>query len=210
MAGTPVLSRIVSAVHEVAAGDRGVEIWIAGPLEGLDEAERARVHQVFEEPRFAGPLAGIDAAVAALPAASHPGTSNAQTSHSETSNARTSKPGADDVVLLLAGDLPFVRTTDLEELIHRCAATGQVATCRDAEGHLQYLHAAWPLSLLRDRLAALEQVADRPVGLLYRDLDPVVVDLAMDHLADFDTPEDLRRITATAPDGCRHSGSDPD
>ena len=53
VAGTPVLSRIVSAVHDVAVGQglmgesEGVSIWIAGPLDGLSESERAQVQQVL-------------------------------------------------------------------------------------------------------------------------------------------------------------------
>lgn len=169
--GTPVIARVHAALATLLA--RG--IWIAGPLEGLDAEARRSVHQVYEAPRFSGPLAGIAAAVNAMP----------------------SDPRA--VVLVLAGDVPYTSAEDLGRLAETSAATGRAAGCVDAGGRLQHLCAAWPDTLLRARLQDIGEPADQPVHRLWEGVEPVLVEVSADSVEDFDTPEDFHRITGRTP-----------
>lgn len=172
--GVPVLTRL----HTALLGVPVAGVWIAGPLDGLTEDRRAGVHAVQERPRFAGPLAGIGAALATMP--------------------RDPR----GVVLLLAGDVPFATPADLARLAATCAQTGRASGCTDAVGRFQHLSAAWPEELLRTRLATIGSLADTPVHRLWDGVDPVLVPVHARSIADFDTPEDLQRIVdGTAPDG---------
>lgn len=169
--GTPVIARAHAALTALPA--RG--IWICGPLDGLDAAARRAVHQVYEEPRFSGPLAGIAAAVGAMP----------------------SDPRA--VVLVLAGDVPYTTVEDLGRLAETSAATGRAAGCVDADGRLQHLCAAWPDALLRARLRGIGDPADQPVRRLWEGVEPVLVEVSAASVEDFDTAEDFHRITGHEP-----------
>ena len=169
--GTPVLTRLHAALIALPVH----AIWVSGPTDGLHEDARRTVRQVFERPRFSGPLAGIAAAVSDMPA----------------------DPGA--VVLLLAGDVPYTSTADLSLLAETSAATGRAAGCVDASGRLQYLCAAWPDTLLRDRLRLIGDPADQPVRRLWEGVEPVLVDVSAASVEDFDTAEDFRRITGREP-----------
>ena len=171
MDGSPVLTRLHGALIDLPVDD----IWVSGPTDGLHEKARRTVRQVFESPRFSGPLAGIAAAVSDMPA----------------------DPGA--VVLLLAGDVPYTSTADLARLAETSATTGRVAGCVDAAGHLQYLCAAWPDALLRERLRLIGDPADQPVRRLWDGVEPVLVAVSAASIEDFDTAEDFRRITGREP-----------
>lgn len=165
--GTPVLTRLHATLTEVPVD----EIWVAGPLDGLAEELHGTVHQVFEHPRFSGPLAGIAAAVADMP------------------------PDPDAVTLVLAGDVPFTDARDLARLAETSARTGRAAGCTDADGRIQHLCAAWPDPLLRTRLADIGDPANTAVRRLWEGVTPVLVDVSPGSIEDFDTPDDLRRIT---------------
>lgn len=169
--GTPVLTRLHGALTALPVDG----VWVSGPADGLHEEARRTVHQVFERPRFSGPLAGIAAAVSDMPA-----------------DPRT-------VVLVLAGDVPYTSTADLARLVQTSAATGRAAGCVDAGGHLQYLCAAWPDTLLRERLRLIGDPADQPVRRLWEGVDPVLVAVSTASVEDFDTAEDFRRITGREP-----------
>lgn len=169
--GTPVLTRL----HDTLTALPVRAIWVSGPTDGLHADARRTVRQVFEWPRFSGPLAGIAAGVSDMPA----------------------DPGA--VVLLLAGDVPYTSTADLSLLAETSAATGRAAGCVDASGRLQYLCAAWPDTLLRDRLRLIGDPADQPVRRLWEGVEPVLVDVSAASVEDFDTVEDFRRITGREP-----------
>ncbi|MCD1286579.1 MULTISPECIES: NTP transferase domain-containing protein [unclassified Brevibacterium] len=164
--GRSVLSRILAAVR--VAVPEGT-VWIAGTAEGLSESEAAEVRTVVEEPRFAGPLAGIAAA----------------------SDAAADEP---DVTLVLAGDMPLITAELLRALLAACRREARPASSVDERGKTQFLCTAWPTALLRQRLAAVAPVADRPVKLLFSGIAPTLVDADPDQLADFDTAEDLARI----------------
>lgn len=168
--GFPVLARIHAALTAVPVDG----IWIAGPADGLPDDLREHVREVHEQPRFGGPLAGIAAAVADMPA------------------------DPDAVVLVLAGDVPYTDPADLELLARTCARAGRACASADAHGRRQHLCAAWPDGLLRDRLAQIGDPTDRPVRLLWEGVDPVQVAVSPASLEDFDTEADLRRITDEA------------
>lgn len=171
--GVPVLARVHAALTAMQVDG----IWVAGPADGLPDDLRAGVHEVQEQPRFGGPLAGIAAAVADMP------------------------PAPDAVVLVLAGDVPYTDPADLTHLAHTCAQTGRAVASADATGRRQHLCAAWPDALLRARLADIGDPTDQPVRLLWEGVDPVQVAVSTASLEDFDTEDDLRRITgSTRPD----------
>lgn len=182
--GRVVISRILTAVRDA---EPSAGVWVAGPLDGLTEAEAAGVEAVREEPRFSGPLAGIAAAAHAIETVA----ANALESVHVGSSAG---PGADDITLLIAGDMPLVTPAHLRDLIRAGRDAGVPAVGFDDRGSMQFLCAAWPTRLLLERLAEIGDPADKAVKLLYRDLDTVRVDVDPDQLLDFDTPEEFHRV----------------
>lgn len=183
----PVISWIVGAV---AAAVPDIGIWIAGPLDGLTEAQRNEVTEVREEPAFSGPLAGIDAAVRAI------GAEDADPLDAVQSSKRGDGSPEEAVTLILAGDMPLVTGDHLRDLVTACRAASRPALGVDDRGSMQYLCAAWPTRLLASRLDDIGQTRDRAVRLLYRDLDTVRVDVDPALVVDFDTPEEFDRVRA--------------
>lgn len=179
VAGTAVISRILSAVVEAAPD---AEIWVAGETAGLSASERDRAAAVREEPKFAGPLAGIAAAVTEI-VASH-------------GSSDSSLLNADEaaVTLIVAGDMPLVTPEHLGDLVSACAQSGIPAVGFDDRGSMQFLCAAWPTRLLSRRLSEIGDPANRAVKLLYRDQETVRVDVDPGQLLDFDTPEEFDRV----------------
>ena len=170
--GRPVLARVLASVRSC---DPTAEVRVAGPLDGLEDAERAPVRSIVESPRFGGPLAGVTAALDDL------------------------QP-RDSTVLVLAGDVPHLDPTDLSRLIDASHRTGRAACGEDGSGRLQPLLSAWPEVLLRARLHEIGDVTDQPVRLLWdRREQPVPVPVSTASTDDVDTPDDYRRITGTAP-----------
>ncbi len=107
-----------------------------------------------------------------------------------------------EVVLVLGGDMPLLRTPTLQRLIDGARADGAVHALIDAAGKTQYLCAAWPLGRMRANLEAVTSACGGSVdgvGLhrLYRALaetapDALVTEPAQaQEAADIDTPEDL-------------------
>lgn len=170
--GTAVISRILSAVV-TAAPEAG--IWVAGPLEGLSAIERECVAAVREEPKFAGPLAGIAAAMDGI-------------------IGSFGSPDEHAITLIIAGDMPLVTSAHLRDLIAACSDSGSPAVGFDDRGSMQFLCAAWPTELLRQRLREIGDPTDRAVKLLYRDIETVRVDVDPGQLLDFDTPEEFERV----------------
>ncbi|WP_181274932.1 molybdenum cofactor guanylyltransferase [Brevibacterium oceani] len=170
----------------------GVGVWVAGPLDGLSETERDDVCEVREDPAFAGPLAGIAAAVAAIQ----------QAASAMPPADATLIPPADGVAppagvtLILAGDMPMITTGHLGELIRTCRANGGPATGTDDRGKTQFLCAAWPTELLRARLADIGDPTDGAVKRLFAGFDPAVVDVDPNVVSDFDTAAELDEIRA--------------
>jgi molybdopterin-guanine dinucleotide biosynthesis protein A len=101
------------------------------------------------------------------------------------------------VVVLLAGDLPFVTASLVAELARAAQPAGVVAV--DAEGNEQWLMSAWPTALLRaaelrpdgslrGALRGLRSGEDAPARLPVGDRDAL----------DCDTPDDVRRARELA------------
>lgn len=187
--GETVLRRITTAVAD-ASRDLGaqLEIVVAGSAEGIEPIKAelftagpvnsASVEVVREDPTFGGPLAGIAAGAAAL------------------------APDSSATVLVLAGDLPFVTQDALVSLVRAKRAHETVAAPVDSEGYPQYLFAAWPEALLREQLAAIGSVANKPVRRLFERVELVEVPLDARTIADIDTPADLARWQNER--GCEH------
>src|SRR5699024_2886316 len=95
--GSTVLDRTLTAL---VAAEPTVRVIIAGTDEGLSDRFRQRVTVVRENPPFAGPLAGVAAAVA------------------------TFDPVIAGTVVLLGGDLPFLSHTTLQDLMTTVAVEG--------------------------------------------------------------------------------------
>ncbi|MGZ1491406.1 molybdenum cofactor guanylyltransferase [Brevibacterium sediminis] len=185
--GRSTISRILQSIRGAAADS---EVWVAGPADGLSETEQKGVRVVREEPEFAGPLAGIAAAAAAIPTeAAFP--------------VDTAFPAETaDVTLVLAGDMPLITAGHLGELISACRATGRPATGADDRGKTQFLCAAWPTRLLRARLTEIGDPTDGAVKLLFAGLEPVAVAVDPEVVSDFDTAAELEAIrTRLSPDG---------
>lgn len=116
-------------------------------------------------------------------------------------------------VLLLAGDLPFLRPWHLFELISAAATTGRGAVLLDGADRSQWLTSCWPTEAARSTLA--EYTGHSLSGLL-GPMSPVLVRLGQGThpdsagpppWLDCDTPEDLaaaRRLAEEAPD--EHAG----
>lgn len=156
---------------------------VVGP-EGVDGADLAVAHDarfVREDPPGGGPLAGLERGAAELEGLP-----------------------ADAPVLVLGGDMPLLREGTLRELLASARADGAVHALRDEDGRTQYLCAAWPLRLLRERLAHLAAenggaLAGRGLRSLYRALPEAALilrDTASEETADIDTPEDLAAARA--------------
>lgn len=177
LGGVTVISRILSAVRAVVPF---AEVWVAGPTEGLSEAETDSVHSVREEPAFAGPLAGIAAACTAIGRGDDAGA--------------TVAGGTADVTLVVAGDMPLITADHLGELVDACRRSGSPVSGTDDRGKTQYLCTAWPTNLLLSRLVTIGDPSNGAVKLLFEGLEPTTVDVDATVLADFDTTEDLARI----------------
>lgn len=180
VAGTPSLERVLRvapAAHLVVVGPEGED--------GAGIIERHGCRFVREEPAGSGPLAavarGLDAAPADLLA----------------------DPSAR--VLLLAGDMPLLRTDTLERLQTADPTGRRVVALAAPDGHLQYLCASWPAALLRRTLAALAREDGswtdlgmrRLYGLLAED-ELRTVPAVGSESHDLDTPEDVDAVHRAA------------
>ncbi|MFZ2174634.1 MAG: NTP transferase domain-containing protein, partial [Rhodococcus sp. (in: high G+C Gram-positive bacteria)] len=144
---------------------------VVGPRRGdLDTG----ILQTQENPPGSGPVAGICAGLEALDAA------------------------ADSRVVLLASDLPFVRSTTIDALV--AALDGaDTAFAVDESGRLQFLLSAWRIGALNERVRVLGDAVNQPMKALVPD-DFVTVPVS--GVTDCDTLDDVeqaRRTTRTAP-----------
>lgn len=106
-----------------------------------------------------------------------------------------------DVVIVLAGDLPFVTSAHLDRLVdalkHDVAG---VAVTVDDDGRRNWLCAAWRTGLLRERISALGD----PNGQSMRRLAEGTMVAEVDHsgeASDVDTPDELHRARRRAARG---------
>lgn len=166
VAGGTVLARTCAAALSWA--DR---VLVAGPVRpGLDP----RVEFCGEDPPFGGPVAGLAAALAALP---------------------DDQPAE---VLLLAGDL-----VDPAGIVSRLATAdlgpdGVVLVAED--GWPQLLAGRYRLTSLRGVLAAAPRLRDIGVHRVLGDLDLAHLPAADTEIGDLDTPEQARAAGLGHPD----------
>lgn len=199
--GRTVLSRILGTVR---AGLPGAEVWVAGRTDGLGPGEAATVHSVVEEPRFAGPLAAIAAAVTAadeLRESTDDGptafVAEEKSEKSFTTNDAEIRAAGEELAItfVVAGDMPLIEADHVRALAAECRRSGRPASGTDDRGKLQFLCSVWPTSVLRSRLRDIGDVADRPVRLLFSGVDIGLVPVDPTTLLDFDTPEEFTRVS---------------
>ena len=99
-----------------------------------------------------------------------------------------------DSTLIIAGDMPLVTAAHLGEIVSLSESSGGPVTGTDDRGKAQFLCAAWPHSLLRQRLARIGDPEDKAVRLLFDDGEPRVIDVDPEVVVDFDTADELARI----------------
>lgn len=168
--GRSIIDRTVATIWSAAPA---AEVVIAGSDAGMSPNLRENVTVVREEPPFSGPVAGVAAALEAI-------------------------PPSNGVVLLLGGDMPFLSAATVTRLLTTALAGAPVASCFDSTGHLQYLCSAWQQEVLRAQLEQIGEPSGVPLRALFDGLTPKLVDCDADELRDIDTPEDLARaVTRT-------------
>ncbi len=168
VAGRPMVETVLGAAEQIAA-----PVVMVGP--GGDTRE---------DPPFSGPVAGIAAGMAGLPASV-------------------------DLVVVVACDLPDLDAATLSSLVDALRASPAIsaALAVDPAGHDQFLLAAWDRRALAARLDTLEQsggVGERPVRALYDDDTTTVRVPVGAAAADVDTWEDL---AGRGPVALTHVGS---
>ncbi len=103
-----------------------------------------------------------------------------------------------ELVIVLAGDLPFVTSAHLDRLVAALTSDpATVAVTVDGDGQRNWLCAAWRLGALADRIAALGD----PTGQSMRRLADGTRVVEVDHrgeATDVDTPDELARARRRA------------
>lgn len=193
--GRPIIERIVAA-----AQPRRILVV------GSDVAVPAGVTTIADKVPGGGPVSGLATALADLvpgPAAAEQDDRHHHNDHDH--DHRDDQPHRHDrkgdlvaeVVVVLAGDLPFVTGTLLDQLVNGLdmgsdSSPADVAVAVDADGRRNWLCAAWQREALRARLAGLGD----PTGRSMRQLAEGVVVTEVPHRGeamDVDTPDDLAR-----------------
>nr|WP_188988023.1 molybdenum cofactor guanylyltransferase [Saccharopolyspora subtropica] len=158
VSGRTLLDRTIDAV--AGAGP----VVVVGPRRATAEP----VLWTREDPPGSGPLAGVQAGLAALPA--------------ETA-----------LVAVLAGDHPHLTPGTLTRLRGALRANPGAAgaVLVDRNGEPQWLVGLWRVSSLRAAMPG--EARDRSIRSVFARLDPVLVPAAGEEASDVDTPEDLHR-----------------
>jgi molybdopterin-guanine dinucleotide biosynthesis protein A len=178
--GRPMVRRVLDAV---AGASPRVVVGPARPDLPPD------VLQVRERPPGGGPVAALAEGLAAL---------NADAGRNAGADSGSVSGVDGGFVAVLAADLPFLTSTDIDAL-RRAAATGDHdgAVLLDADGRQQWLCGVWRTGALRSRLAELNPPAGQSMRTLVSGLRPQGVDHR--ELAgpppwyDCDTEDDYRR-----------------
>ena len=162
--GRTLLGRAIDAVGGA------VPVVVVGPRREVS----GDVVWTREEPPGSGPLAGLAAGLAELPA------------------------GVTEVVVL-AADLVGVTPATIGRLRAALAARPEAggAVLVDGAGVRQWLLGVWRFALLRKEMPA--EVAGLPVRGVLGALRPVEVVAEPGEAADVDTPEDLERVSSQQP-----------
>lgn len=165
--GAPIVARVVDA----ARPRRTIVV-------GMSDGVPSGIPVIREDPPLGGPVAALAAGLEALapgPYAAEPASA------------------APDVVLVLGGDLPFVTGRHLERLVAALradpGATAAVTVGRG--GRFNWLCAAWRVTALRERLAALGDPRHRSMRSLVGEARLTTIPDVHDLACDVDTPADL-------------------
>ncbi|MER7012644.1 molybdenum cofactor guanylyltransferase [Saccharopolyspora sp. NPDC000359] len=157
--GRTLLDRTLDAV---AAADPLV---VVGP----PRATARPVRWTAEDPPDGGPLAGLKAGLALLPAETR-------------------------VVAVLAGDHPHLTPATTARLLAALRTSSAGAVLTDSDNRPQWLVGVWRVAALREAMPA--EVRDRPLRAVLAPLAPVHVPAVESEASDVDTPEDLREARA--------------
>lgn len=168
--GHSVIDRTLSALWSAAPA---AQVIIAGSDAGLSQHLLHKTTVVREHPPFSGPVAGVAAALDAIPSSA-------------------------SLLLLLGGDTPFLSASTITRLVAAITTGASVASCLDSTGHLQYLCSAWQYEVFRTQLNRIGEPAGVPLRALFEGLNPELVACDPDELRDIDTPEDLARAVTTS------------
>ena len=147
---------------------------VVGPVRELDPD----IRQTRESPAGGGPAAGLVAGLRAL---------------------TTEDPRLDDLVVVLAADLPGISRDAVAALAG--AMTGRDLTgavLADPAGRPQYLAGIWRWGPLLAAAASRESWHNGRLSDLLGPLIATVVAAGRDTTADIDTPQDLQRWSASA------------
>lgn len=180
--GRTLLDRVVDALLSWAD-----EVVVAGPQrpgdgsrDGALDDRRVRFRQ--EDPPFGGPVAGLAAALAALPG----------------TDATEGPGGAERAeAMVLAGDLVAP-----EQVVTRLAAAElgpDGVTLLDPEGWPQYLAGRYLLESLRKTLSVAPRLRDISVNRVMRPAEVALIPADAAIVADVDTPQQARSVGIDAP-----------
>ncbi|MGW1678392.1 molybdenum cofactor guanylyltransferase [Saccharopolyspora sp. NPDC002376] len=155
--GRTLLNRTLDAVAEADP------LVVVGP----PRTTARTVRWTAEEPPDGGPLAGLRAGLAQLPA-----------------ETRT--------VAVLAGDHPYLTTATIARLLTALRETPESAgaVLVDAQDRPQWLVGVWDMGALREAMPA--DVHNRPLRAVLAPLTPVRIPAIESEASDVDTPDDLR------------------
>ncbi|MER6993823.1 molybdenum cofactor guanylyltransferase [Saccharopolyspora hirsuta] len=159
--GRTLLDRTLDAV---AAADPLV---VVGP----PRTTARPVRWTAEDPPDGGPLAGLKAGLALLPAETR-------------------------AVAVLAGDHPHLTPDTITRLLAALRATPEAAgaVLTDSDDRPQWLVGVWRSAALREAMPA--EVRNRPLRAVLAPLAPLHVPAIESEASDVDTPEDLREARA--------------
>ena len=190
VAGRPMVERVVDA----ARPRRTIVV-------GSDLGVPADTATVADDRPGGGPVAGLAAGLRHLDHLPLRAREVAPDAIERSPRAGKAGPSA-DLVIVLAGDLPFVTSAHLDRLVVALRRDdASVAVTADDDGQRNWLCAAWRLEVLRERLADLGD----PSGQSMRRLAEGTVVTEVDHrgeATDVDTPDELdkaRRRAGEAP-----------
>ncbi len=169
----PLVRRVLDALVECR------RVVVVGPHRS--DMDR-RVLQVREEPAGSGPVAAIDAGLAAL------------------------GPDVADVVVVLAADIPFIEPSTIDALV-AAARDSPAAFVVDDTRRTQYLLSAWRTRALVDAVARLDSVQNASLRSLVP-TDHALLEIA--GVGDCDTVDDLHQARRRAAEQIRGPAVDFD
>lgn len=167
----PALTLGAATLLDLAlAAVTGAPVVVVGPPRDLP----AGVLQVRESPSGGGPAAALAAGLRVVA-------------------DQLPELGPSAVVVVLAADLPGVRSTSVSRLVRGLDEESTGAVLIDAAGRDQYLVGAWKLGPLRSAVAARPDWSGARLSDLLGPLVSTRIRAQGDEVADIDTPADLDR-----------------